>query len=235
MVALVLLPGMDGTGTLFRGFISALGSRFETIVGSYPAGRALGYSDLELQARALLPIDRPFLLLGESFSGPIAIAVAASPPPGLIGLILCGSFARNPRRIFAAARPFFRLLPAGPVPARLLDMFLSFILRRFASPHLRAELKQALADVPAATLGVRIGAVLDLDISSRVSEIRVPILYLQGSDDWIVPRSCSRDIARAAPQTQIVEIEAPHFLLQTAPSAAAAAVTRFANMCSRSN
>src|SRR5436309_344825 len=96
MVALVLLPGMHGTGELFAEFTAALGSEHEAIAVSYPQDRPLDYAQLESIVRSRLPADRPFVILGESFSGPIAISIAASAPRGLRGIILCVSFAKNP-------------------------------------------------------------------------------------------------------------------------------------------
>jgi thioesterase domain-containing protein len=59
MVTVVLLPGMDGTGTLFDPFIAALGPDFNVKVVRYPATEPLGYSELESIARSALPTERP--------------------------------------------------------------------------------------------------------------------------------------------------------------------------------
>ena len=85
---LVLLPGLDGTGKLFSEILKALEGRVATLIVDYPKDVSLGYDELEvLKVRcAALPDDRPFVLLGESFSGPLAIRIAAHPPPGLCGL-----------------------------------------------------------------------------------------------------------------------------------------------------
>lgn len=105
MVALVLLPGLDGTGRLFVDFVAALGAEVEVTVASYPTDTPLGYAELTAVARSFLPPDQPFFLLAESFSGPIAISIAQSSPPGLLGVALCCSFARNPLPVLAPARP----------------------------------------------------------------------------------------------------------------------------------
>ena len=97
MIALVLLPGMDGTGQLFGRFLEALGPEVRAIVIAYPPAQNLDYSQLEAFVRSKLPSDQPFVILGESFSGPIAVSIAASPPDGLRGIVLCCSFVRNPR------------------------------------------------------------------------------------------------------------------------------------------
>ena len=95
-IRLVLLPGMDGTGDLFEPLQEALDPRTRVDIVRYPGSGPQGYDELEPRIRAQLPADEPFVLLGESFSGPLAIAIAATPPPGLRGLILCCSFARAP-------------------------------------------------------------------------------------------------------------------------------------------
>jgi hypothetical protein len=43
---LVLLPGLDGTGQLFRGLIGVLPAGMDAIVVSYPKTGAQGYEDL---------------------------------------------------------------------------------------------------------------------------------------------------------------------------------------------
>ena len=75
---LVLLPGMDGTGELFAPLLNALNPGLRTTVVSY-ADRPATYAEHESVALAELPKDRPFAILGESFSGPIAVTIAAQP------------------------------------------------------------------------------------------------------------------------------------------------------------
>src|SRR5438105_3993436 len=91
---------MDGTGELFAPFVAALGREFNVKVVAYPTAAPLGYDELESVARAALPAEGPYVILGESFSGPIAISLAASGSPGLKGLVLCCSFVSNPRPAF---------------------------------------------------------------------------------------------------------------------------------------
>jgi pimeloyl-ACP methyl ester carboxylesterase len=97
---LMLLPGMDGTGMLFDPLRAELGNAVGTTVVRYPTHGPIGYDELASIARAALP-SGPFVVLGESFSGPIAILLAASRPAGLVGLVLACSFARNPRPALA--------------------------------------------------------------------------------------------------------------------------------------
>jgi pimeloyl-[acyl-carrier protein] methyl ester esterase len=224
MTTLVLLPGMDGTGTLCRDFVAALAPSNDSIVISYPADRALGYTELEAIVRSKLPIGRPYVLLGESFSGPIAISIAASRPPGLIGVILCCSFACNPHPILGPFRRLLALVPFKLIPSPILSFF---VLGTFATAPLQADLRAVLSELPNATLRARTAAVLAVDVLSLLPDIPVPVLYLRGAQDRIVPCSCSDSIARGVRQSKIVEISAPHFLLQAAPDEAANAVKEF--------
>ncbi|MEJ7807867.1 MAG: hypothetical protein WKG03_18345 [Telluria sp.] len=130
-VTLVLLPGMDGTGDLFADFVRALGDAVVSLVVSYPAGEALDYAGLTEFARARLPRDRPFVLLGESFSGPVAIALAASRPPGLMALILSCTFARNPTPVFSVFKHVLGALPVSPAFTNLVAPFMLARVRQF--------------------------------------------------------------------------------------------------------
>jgi pimeloyl-[acyl-carrier protein] methyl ester esterase len=122
---LVVLPGLDGAATLLSEFKSAALASFSSVTAiSYPLDKALNYAELESIARSALPKDKPFVLLGESFSGPIALSIAVNPPPGLVGLVLCATFAKNP---VALLKPFASLAQFAPV--RTLPIFiLSWLL-----------------------------------------------------------------------------------------------------------
>lgn len=223
-ISIVLLPGMDGTGFLFDDFVASLGPQFEAIVVRYPVDEPHDYSVLEKIARASLPADgRPFVLLGESFSGPISIALAAASPPGLMGLVLCCSFAANPHPLLGRL-PLVRWLPVKRIPVRLSSWFL---MGRHANRALRSVFARAMALVSVQTLQARMRAVLAVDVSAELKQLRLPILYLRGTEDRVVPRSAAESIWKLAPNTHIVDLIAPHFLLQTIPVEAALAVSGF--------
>lgn len=222
-MTLVLLPGMDGTGYLFEPFIAALGSEFQIVRVAYPNVGALGYSELESVARAVLPAG-PYVLLGESFSGPIAISLAASASDQLRGLVLCCTFARNPRPFFSGLRSLVGFLPLALAPVSVLGRVL---LGRFSTQALRLALARALAPVSASALRARLQAVLGADVSAKLSAVKVPVLYLRASRDLVVPASASQLAVQLNSRTKVVELEAPHFLLQAAPTESAKVVAAF--------
>ncbi len=72
----VLLPGMDGTGLLFTPLLSALPIGVDPIVVSYPADRAASPEELLRIVLAHLPGEGAYVLIAESFSGPLALRAA---------------------------------------------------------------------------------------------------------------------------------------------------------------
>jgi pimeloyl-ACP methyl ester carboxylesterase len=224
MTAIVLLPGLDGTGTLFADFIAALGKDFSPIVVSYPNDQDLNYHALEEWVRARLPVNQAYLLLGESFSGPIAVSIAASHPPGLIGVILSCSFVRNPVPAF---HPLKRTLGLLPVKNKLTISVFARLLAGKSSARVRKEMRQALEHVAAHTVRTRLRAVLETDYSDKLKQINVPILYLKASQDRVVPARAIRHILALVPSVQVVTFKGPHLLLQALPDEVATIVRNF--------
>lgn len=221
---LVLLPGMDGTGDLFDPLLPALPAAPPPLVLRYPAREPLDYPALEQRVRQALPAQAPFVLLAESFSGPLGAAIAAAPPPNLRGLILCASFVRAPHPRLGLARPLAGWLPVTLLPRAVLHHLL---LGSHGTPALCAALDQAVARVAPAVMRARLKAVMDADQTAAFAGVRMPLLYLQARHDRVVPPAAAALVARLAPQARIVDIDAPHCLLQAAPKAAAEAITGF--------
>ncbi|KQV47647.1 hypothetical protein ASE26_14290 [Duganella sp. Root198D2] len=213
---------MDGTGELFDPFIAALGDQFEVRVVRYPGDHRGGYAELEAFARAAIPPERPYVLLGESFSGPIAISLAAAAPGQLRALVLCCTFARNPRPGLAALAPLVGAVPFKALPAAWL----------VAAP-IRAAFRQALGQLTTPALHARMRAVLAVDVCDRLAACDVPILYLRATRDRLVPRAAAALVAQLKPATTVIDFDAPHFLLQTAPEQAAHEVAAFVRLNGR--
>src|SRR5450631_1631029 len=96
---------MDGTGKLFAPLIEAISSNVRIQVVRYPVECAGGYKQLTDLVKQALPSEGDYVLLGESFSGPIAVSIAAELPPRLRGLVMCCSFVTNPQPQFILFSP----------------------------------------------------------------------------------------------------------------------------------
>jgi pimeloyl-ACP methyl ester carboxylesterase len=224
MLTLVLLPGMDGTGIFFEDFAAALPPEFKPVVVAYPDDSSLGYVELEALARAALPQSEPYLVLGESFSGPIAISIAASNPPGLLGLILCVTFARNPHPLLPLVCAILKPLPAWRLPRFIQQPNL---FGRFNSPYLRAKLREIRGLVSPKTLKARLEAVASIDVTEKLRRVTAPTLYLRAKRDRVVSRASCDYIRKIHREVEVVELDAPHLLLQTVPQAAKTEIRKF--------
>jgi pimeloyl-ACP methyl ester carboxylesterase len=222
---ILILPGLDGTAELLSEFCALVREcNLEARTVAYPASEPLGYNALEPLVRSQLPRGRPFVLMAESFSGPLALRIARQPPEGLVGLVLSTSFARSP---LPWLRPLLGL--ARLAPARLPMAVLSpLLLGRWATPELEARLNSALASVSPATLRARAVAALQVDESQSLSRIHVPALCLQATHDRLLRASAGLELQRSLANCKVLRFEGPHLLLQTAAPACARAVAQFA-------
>jgi pimeloyl-ACP methyl ester carboxylesterase len=222
LALLVLLPGLDGTGDLFAPFVAAL-KGVEAHVVRYP-DRAMDYAAHEEYARRALPEDQDYVLLAESFSGPIGINIAASRPSRMRGLVLCATFASNPLPLFGPLSRLVANLPAARVPPALAAPWL---YAGRSTAELRRAHAVAISRVSPRTLNARVAALLAVDRRAELRRIDVPVLYMRAMKDRLVGRQCWESIRAACPEAELAEFDAPHFLLQTEPQACAARVTEF--------
>jgi len=223
MTRLVLLPGLDGTGDLFEPFVRELQGAPHQVVG-YPTDRVLDYTGHEAHVRTKLPTDEDYVLLAESFSGPVGISIAASDPPGLRGLILCVTFAANPLPMLGGLGRLAATLPAVKLHPAIAGPWLH---NGLASPELRRAQASVLSKVSAQAIRARVAALLAVDRGALLRKIQVPMLYMRARKDRLVPASASRKILELRPDVELAEFDAPHLLLQIEPQKCAAAVLDF--------
>lgn len=221
----MLLPGLDGTGELFGPLLAELPDWIHPIVVSYPRDRELGYAELLPLAASFLPNDVPFAILGESFSGPLAIMLAAGRPAGLKGVILCATFVKKPFRTLPAwlgglcVGPIFRLWPA---------------LLKLRSLPTRGELRgllplalAAIRSVRPEVVASRVRALMNVDARAELRAMPFPLLYLQALRDQLIRKHNVEEIKMIRPDVSIAQIDTRHFLLQLEPKRAAAAIAAF--------
>lgn len=222
---LVVLPGLDGTATLHSAFVDAVREAFDSVaIISYPDNQVLDYVALEEFVRARLPSAVPFVLLGESFSGPIALSIAANAPPNLVGLVLSTTFAESPVPLLAPFAPMMKMAPVRALPLSLLSWLL---LGRWATPQLEIALQNALLSVTPEVLRSRAAAALLAKALASCRAISLPVLYLRATDDRLLSRRAGRQIGATIARCTTVDIAGPHLLLQAAPLACAHAVSEF--------
>ena len=216
---LVLMPGMDGTGDMFEPLVSAISasstdSKIQIL--RYPRNQPLNYEELIEFAVAQLPTT-PCVLIAESFSGPIAIALAARFPSQITHVVLSTSFVRNPLPWLALMAPMIDFLPIAHAPHWLLEQQL---FNGDATPELKVALARATESVSTAVMRARLKAILNVDARTSLSQLSQPLLYLQADADRLVPERCAQEIKLLLASASICRLAGPHCLLQIAPALA---------------
>jgi pimeloyl-[acyl-carrier protein] methyl ester esterase len=221
---LILLPGLDGTGRMFAPLIKELAGRgIAARAIEYPAHEALDYDQLEERVRATLPDSNTFMLLAESFSGPIALRIGAAPPANLQGLILSTTFASRPTGLLGPLSGVVRWARLRP-PMFLLDWFL---LGPWSNQALRCELAAALLDVPASVLSQRAFEALHVDVIDAAKHQRNPSLVLWARQDRLLSTNAFKQLASALQPVRMHVVEGPHLLLQAQPRVCAGLIAAF--------
>lgn len=217
---------MDGTGDLSRPFLRALPPGSEATVVAYPARRVLGYRDLRPIVEEAVPRSGPYILVAESFSGPLAIAHAATRPTRLRALVLVATFTRNPlppslRWLRALARPaLFRVSPPREAVRAVLA-------GRGAPADLVDAIRATTRRVDPAVMARRLREVLSVNVDAEAASVEVPTLYLAGAADRLVGLRGLAQVSARIPGLEARILEGPHLLLQARPEATVRELLRF--------
>jgi pimeloyl-ACP methyl ester carboxylesterase len=221
----ILLPGLDGSGRLFAPLLTAGPRAFEAHPVSFPPDRPLGYDELVELVRPLLPRGR-FVLLAESFSGPLAVRLAAERPRGLAALVLAATFLHRP--LDPLLHPVRGLVGAqlfgAPMPAPLIRHFMA---GPDAPDAVVAEVQRAVAAVRAEVLAHRSAEALRVDAREALAGVEVPILFLAPTRDRLIRRDAHEDVVALRPDTEVALLPAPHMVLQRCPHASLARIEEF--------
>ncbi|TPV94146.1 MAG: alpha/beta hydrolase [Myxococcales bacterium FL481] len=217
-VRLLLLPGMDGTGVLFRPFVDALPSWISPEVITYPNAGKNRYRDLEPIVRDAVRASSECAVLGWSFSGPLALRVAISEPDRVKRVILAASFVRPPIPALVPLRPLFRSPTVGLL--RTIRRLPVWFGRRPSDPYRRAK-AEIWRLVPARTLAKRAREALRVDARNHAEAYPGPLHYLASATDRVIPPHNLEEILRLRPDTTVTRLSGGHFSLYTHPQDAA--------------
>lgn len=220
---IVILPGLDGTGIMLQRFSAALAADFRVKTICYPPLEPLNYDGLLEWVRKQLPAN-DFIVIGESFSGPLALRLGQERIPGLQGIILGASFAKLDVPLKFVMKRLARMVSPRLIPSRMLT---AYLMGKGATPELRQQLKEVLRTVASEVWQVRAAEALSVDLFASGQTISQPVLYLRATKDQLVPKSAAQRLAGIAPDLFICDIDAPHFLFQLAYEDCIAAIRHF--------
>lgn len=227
----VLLPGFDGSGQLFEPLLAQEHLPFDPSVVALPADAPRGYDELLAWLEPRLPTE-PFGLLAESFSGPLAIRLAARHAERVTHLVLAATFLRSPLRSWLApfaalARPALFSRPPPAIGVRTL-------LAGWDAPSdLVGAIRGAMTILPRNVAAARARAALAADETAAFASVNVPTLWIQGREDHLLRPDHLDDVRAARADARIAPILGPHTILQRRPQQCVAAIGRFITEAAR--
>lgn len=219
---LVLLPGFDGTGELFESFIRELGPEWPIHVVRYRD--EVNFQDYVDSVASRLP-ERDVVLIAESFSGPIAIALLARYEARIRAAVLCATFATTP---FRALTRLARFVPSA---AFGMNAGRGALLRRFCldaacDPQLFRDVLTIGRSLPPLTIKRRLELLASVDVRATCGRIRQPVLIMEAVRDRLLGRRPA-ELRALLPDATISVLDGPHLLLQAQPRQSAEAIKRF--------
>ena len=192
---IILLPGMDGTGVLFKPLLKALPKDIEVHIISYPCDKKQAYNQLIEYVKESLPKEKEFMLVAESFSGPIGYAIAASPPDNLRSVVFVSTFITSPNAALSLITKLpLALLLRIPIPLPIIKWFM---LGKNIDPYTIELFKKSLKTVKGDVLAYRIKEMAKLRGGAK--RIDVKCVYIVAKNDRLVSRSHVEVFRRLAP------------------------------------
>lgn len=218
---LVLLPGLDGTGRLFKRFLGIASATFQCTVVSYPPDVIIEYQNLLPFVEAALPESDSYAVVAESFSGRLALGLAAKGPRGLKAVVLVASFISSPMPRFlrmCVSTPLLRLL--------MRDCLIKqYLVGRDSS--VLTDVMEVMGSVKDDVIAARIKQVLDLKPDMAFDAIKIPLFYLGGYNDRLVGARGLAQVKNHLNEVRASFIDGPHLLMQVKPDAAFDKIKRF--------
>lgn len=208
--SLVLLPGLDGTGSLFADLRELDWGGMQTEIRALPEAGPQDYETLASVIAPGLP-DGELVLLAESFSTPLAMWLVHRLGSRVRALILVSGFCSAPQASglgWLPLRPLFSLTP----PAYFLRRFLA---GNDAPQELLASLTGAIRQAGGAVLAERLRVVLALREQDCPAPGDTPVLLLQARQDRLIPWEAQSSLERHFPDAEVEWLDGPHLLLQT--------------------
>lgn len=210
---ILLLPGFDGTGKLFADFVASIDEPKRASAASYRDEEV--FDDYVQTVAGLLPSE-PSVLIAESFSGPIAIALMQRYPRRIKKAVLCATFLRSPFRLVTQ---FAHFLPTRMLGASIVTkQVLASVCLNGEPPQVIERAFEIVSYLPPRAIKQRLELLSQVDVRQIARDLKTPTLILQPTRDRLVGAVGYRELANALPAAMLQKIDAPHLLLQAKPS-----------------
>lgn len=226
-ITLILLPGLNGTAGLFDPLVECAQNHFDILPICYPQEEEKSYRELTSYVlEKISSVRGRYIIVGESFSGPVSLFVSSAKPEGLLGLVLVATFITAPnlkagkflpwKMGFSLVRPLYGLQLA---------------LSKKENQALMSKISTEMRKVSPKVLSSRVKEVYSVNATASLRNCEYPVVYFRGTKDYVVPKKNLDEILSVKPDMEVVEFNAQHFVLQSKPEHAFNEIRKFAEKC----
>jgi len=214
----VLLPGMHGSTVLYDTFVALAPPWARCLPVPLPTLGEQTFDGIAATLEAELRRLESFVLVAESFSGPVAVRLRAHLGERVALLALCNPLVEMSLTLpagLAASAASWLGMPAAAAAAVLADG--DRALGKTALDGIRA--------LPKGVLEARLASALAAK-SEDMAPLLVPsLLAILGTRDRLVSPDWTRALLADVPRATVVELDAPHLVVQTKPAEVWDAIT----------
>lgn len=209
---IILLPGLDGTGSLFKGLLEALPNELDVDVISLNNLEGESYVNQAKElANKYACID--VTLIAESYSGRLAYEWCGLSNSRVRSLVFLASFISPPSLISKLAG----YLPVSLLKPHRLNRYLMSKLGfagKGSAEHVN-QVFQSLERTDNHKLKQRLRNISQLDAPTAIHTI--PSIYIQPSNDYLVGKNVVAILASRFHNLAVEQLTGGHFIGQSAP------------------
>ncbi len=173
-----------------------------------------------------MPAEKPLVIIAESYSGAV-VPLLRELQPRIKAIIFVATFLTSPHPILSQLS---KVAPMGlALKLAYVDWFVKlFCLGNDAGSSIIELFRQALKSADNDAMIQRIHSLAALDMRNKAGWIQgIPCLYIQASQDKLVPSRGFTDFKQLIPEIKIAQINGPHFLLQARPDECVKVLSEF--------
>ncbi|MEI7599666.1 MAG: alpha/beta hydrolase [Aestuariivirga sp.] len=238
---LVLWPSILADHTIYRAQIAAWAKRHRLVIVDGPghgdSGPAPGSFTMADCGRAMaqildaLAISGPVVIVGTSHGGLVGGEFALTYPERTRAVVMLNTPVNASQRGFGD-----RFITWGARRLHRMGVFVEGTAKSFFLPATIArggpeleDFRRHLRGANGAALATTVRSVLleREPLAPRMRNIRVPVLFIAGSEDKMYPASSLRQAAETLPQGKFETVESAHISVVDAPQATTALIDGF--------
>ena len=215
--AMILSPGLGGSGNYWQQNMAALSQRYRVILydhrGTGRSDRALPeivtveqMADDLLGVAEALGVSQP-IIVGHAAGGLAGLALALKAPERVARLVLVNAWSKPDPHLMRCFETRLALLrdsgPAAYLRAQPLFLYPARFISQMRDLIAHEETQQLAHFAGVEAYEKRIAALLAFDVDDRLGDVRVPTAIIASEDDMLVPYTCSERLAAAIPGAEL--------------------------------